>query len=233
MSDPLRIALVGEGPTDGIVISAALERMLAERSFILKQLQPQESLPFGPLGTGGVGVYKWCRQAVARSGALRNDVLYHEYDILILQLDADVADEEYSNGGIEEAEEDLPCAKTCPPPAATTDSLRSVLLRWAGESVEPPRTVLCTPSKSMEAWVVVALFPNDSAVLSGIECLQKPENRLGQQPVAKRIQKRQRDYEQHAEDLKAAWPTLVEKLTEARRFKNSFSAFYQAWMLSR
>src|SRR5712664_1804625 len=102
MSDPLRIALVGEGPTDGIVISAALESMLAERSFILKQLQPEESLPFGPLGTGWVGVYKWCRQAVARSGGLRNDVLYHEYDILILQLDADVADEEYSNGGIEE-----------------------------------------------------------------------------------------------------------------------------------
>jgi len=233
MSDPLRIAFVGEGPTDRIVITAAVETMLGESSFILRQLHPEESPAFGPLGAGWVGVYKWCKQVVARSGALRSDVLYDEYDILILHLDADVADEKYSNGAIEEAVEDLPCAKPCPPPDATTDSLRAVLLRWSGENAVPSDTVLCTPSKSMEAWVVAALFPNDSAVLKGIECLQEPQNRLGQQPIAQRIQKRQRDYEQRSEELKEAWPRLVGTLTEAKRFESSFRALYGAWILRR
>src|SRR5579864_581215 len=134
MSDPLRVALVGEGSTDREVIRAALSSMLDGRSFILRQLQPEQSLAFGALGTGWAGIYKWCRQAVARSGgSLKKDVLYGEYDILILQLDADVAEETYANGRIQEALEDLPCVQRCPPPNASTNPLRSVLLRWAGE----------------------------------------------------------------------------------------------------
>src|SRR5437899_8946988 len=112
MSEPLRVALVGEGPTDREVIRSALSSILNERTFILRQLQPEESLAFGPIGTGWVGVYRWCCQAAARSGgSLRNDVLYGAYDILILQLDADVAEETYANGGIQETIQDLPCAQ--------------------------------------------------------------------------------------------------------------------------
>lgn len=59
MSEPLRVALVGEGPTERVVIEAALASILRERPFILKQLQPEESLPFGAIGTGWVGVYRW------------------------------------------------------------------------------------------------------------------------------------------------------------------------------
>src|SRR2546427_644380 len=92
MSEPLRVALVAEGPTDKVVLESALISILGGRSFILKQLQPEESLPFGRVGTGWVGVYRWCRQTVARSGGpLRNDVLYLAYDLIVLHLDADVA----------------------------------------------------------------------------------------------------------------------------------------------
>ena len=49
MSDPIRIALVAEGPTDGIVIGAAIGSILGTKPFILKQLQPEESLAFGQL----------------------------------------------------------------------------------------------------------------------------------------------------------------------------------------
>src|SRR6266545_3925071 len=75
-----------------------------------------------------------------------------------------------------------PCVQPCPPPSASTNPLRQVLLRWLSESDMPPRTVLCTPSKSMEAWVVAALFPHDAAVNRGIECWPNPENMLAQQP---------------------------------------------------
>src|SRR5206468_4098251 len=118
-----------------------------------------------------------------------NDVLYLSYDVLMLHLDADVADRSYANGGIEEAVQDLPCVQACPPPAASTDPLRVVLLRWVGESYVPPRTVLCTPSKSVEAWVVAALFPNDMSVTRGIECWPNPESRLAQLPHDQRIRK--------------------------------------------
>jgi hypothetical protein len=225
MSEPLRVALVAEGPTDRVVLQSAIASMLGTRSFILRQLQPEESLPFGPIGTGWVGVYKWCREAVRRDdSSLRNDVLYKAYDILILHLDADVAEKTYASGNIHEAVGDLPCFQPCPPPAASTNPLRNVLLRWAGETSLPPKTVLCTPSKSMEAWVVASLFPNDTAALNGIECWPRPENRLGQQPVHQRIQKRVEDYENRFEKLKSAWPNLAANLTEARRFQIEFLA---------
>ena len=63
MSEPLRVAFVGEGPTDREVVKAALPSMLGGRSFIFRQLQPEESLPFGAIGTGWVGV---CAGAVRR-----------------------------------------------------------------------------------------------------------------------------------------------------------------------
>jgi hypothetical protein len=195
MSEPLRVALVGEGPTERVVIEAALASILRERPFILKQLQPEESLPFGAIGTGWVGVYRWCRQAVARSGtSLRQDILYRADDLLLLHLDGDVADECYADGGIVEAIQDLPCSAPCPPPAASTNPLRAVLLRWVGEPEVPPSTVLCTPSKSTEAWVVAALFPEDLAVERGIECWANPDGRLSQQPVERRIRKFDADF---------------------------------------
>jgi hypothetical protein len=229
MSEPLRVAFVGEGPTDMIVVKAALTAILAGRNFILRQLQPEESSTFGPIGTGWVGVHRWCNQAAARAGGrLRDDVLYREYDILILQLDADVAGKTYASGGIQETIGDLPCAQPCPPPSASTNPLRNVLLRWSGETHVPPRTILCTPSKSMEAWVVAAMFPGDQAVRDGIECWSDPENRLGQQPVAQRIQKRKRDYERHAGELTNAWVRLAGDLNEARRFQADCLAAFPA-----
>src|SRR5205085_10570829 len=94
MSDPLRIALVAEGPTDGVVIEAALRSMLSERPFVLTQIFPEGSISFGQLGTGWAGVYRWCHQSAKRgNGRLQGDALvFQNYDLLILHLDADVAE---------------------------------------------------------------------------------------------------------------------------------------------
>jgi hypothetical protein len=219
MSDPLRLALVAEGPTHRIVIDAAISRILRERPFIHIQLFPEGSLAFGPLGAGWGGVYKWCKRAVERDGKLSNDPLFDSYDLLILHLDADVADKTYNSANIQDHSGDLPCAHPCPPPRATTDRLRRVLLRWVGEITPPDRIVLCTPSKATEAWVLAALFPNDPAVLGGnLECLQRPENRFGQQPIESRIY----DYASHTNSLREAWPTVTEICTEAQRFSDDF-----------
>lgn len=231
MSEPLRIALVAEGPTDRVVIESAISVVLGQRAFVLKLLQPEDSLAFGPLCPGWAGVHRWCRQAVARAGGpLRQDILFQTFDLLILHLDADVADKRYSDGSIRDYahEDDLPCSSKCPPPQDTVDALRKVLLRWAGESSTPPRTVLCIPSKSMEAWVVTALFPDDRAARSGIECLGDPEARLGQQPKATRIRKSVRNYNAKTAAISKAWPSLIEKLTQAARFNDEFYAAAKA-----
>lgn len=191
MSDTLRIALVAEGVTDYEVLSAAVESMLGGRPFVLKLLQPEGSVAFtgggnaGALGGGWRGVYRWCLQAAQRSGGrVGDDPLFLAYDVLLLHLDADVASEDPAKlavAPIPELAEMLPCERPCPPPIATVDALRMVMLAWIGEPQVPPGTVLCTPSKSTEAWVMAAIFPNDKETAKEHwECHPKPESRLGQ-----------------------------------------------------
>ena len=141
------------------------------------------------------------------------------HDLLIVQVDADVAGMTYKSGKIEDDTGDLPCEKPCPPASDTTDALRLVVLRWMGETATPSRLVLCTPSKSMEAWVMAALFPKNKVLSrSGWECHANPEAQLGQQPKRQRIKKRIEDYKAKESEFRATWPRVRRKLTEANRF---------------
>lgn len=221
MSD-LRVGLVAEGPTDHVVIEAALRSVLYPRTFVLTLLQPEGSVAFGSRGGGWAGVYRWCLQASGRgSGRLRRDQLLFEFfDLIILHLDADVAESGYAAGSItpRAADRALPCAQPCPPAAATTGALREVLWSWCGEQAAPSRTATCLPSKSMEAWVVVALFPTDPAVVNDIECLPNPASRLGQQPTPQRIRKSRNEYLARSRQIESAWPRVTQVLSEAARF---------------
>jgi hypothetical protein len=233
MSKTVTIALVAEGVTDYEVLRAAIESMLNGRSFDLKLLQPEGSVAFtgagdaGPLGGGWKGVYQWCLKAAERGdGSLSGDPVFGQYDLWVLHLDADVANEDPANqrvNPIPELAGVLPCAQDCPPPSATTDPLRRVLLSWVGETQTPRQTVLCTPSKSTEAWVMAVFFPHDREMLRrGWECHPNPESRLGQQPAGQRFAKRQADYQSRQALLRAGWPKISTRLSEARRFHDDF-----------
>jgi hypothetical protein len=239
MSSTLRIALVGEGVTDYVVLSAAIESMLNGRSFDMKLLQPEGSVAFtsggsaGPLGGGWKGVYKWCLQSAARgSGHVSGDPVFESYDLLVLHLDADVAGEDPANHKkhpIPALAGHLPCEQPCPPASATTNRIRAVLLTWLGETVTPPRTVLCTPSKSTEAWVMAVCFPSDSEMIGkGWECHPKPATRLGQQPQKKRFSKTRAEYEKRQAQFQAGWPDIAARLSEAARFQDDFTTAVQA-----
>ena len=230
MSEPLLVAFVGEGPTDRIVVEAAIANLVGDRHFILKQLQPEESLAFGVLGTGWGGVYRWCHQAARRAGgAMRNDPLFVTYDLLVLHLDAEVATENYANAGINDPANDLPCDQPCPPASATTNALRVVLLHWVGETAVPPKTVLCTPSKSTETWVLCSLYPLDGAVLSGgVECEPSPDTRLQAKPARGRVitggKKIVAKYRDRAHEITVAWAQVRNRCTEAERFSTELLA---------
>ena len=224
MSDTVRIGLVSEGITDFVFINSAIESMMADRPFILRLLQPEESVAFtgggsaGSLGGGWRGVHKWCQQSALRTrGTLIEDPLFIGHDLLILHLDADVAAEDLAG--------DLPCEQPCPPPSATTDHLRVVMLSWLGETAMPERTVLCTPSKSTEAWVVACCFPNDTGVSKTTwECFPNPAVRLAQQPRPQRFTKSRADYEQRHATFVQRWPAIATTMSEAARFHSDFTA---------
>lgn len=99
MSNPntVRIAAAVEGPTDAIVLEAVLNA---------HRIRVPDS------AAGGIGsirlrvkpnrnrmgrVYRWCRQSAAEGGgSVSGSSVLSNHDLLIIQVDADVADKTYS-----------------------------------------------------------------------------------------------------------------------------------------
>ena len=101
----------------------------------------------------------------------------------------------------------------------------AVVLNWLGEHECPPRIVLCTPSKSIEAWVLAAVWPeNDIARRDDWECRRNPEGQLGALPGHRRFKKRLDDYLHKQSEIEKAWPKVSARLTEAARFEEEFLA---------
>ena len=236
MSEPLRIAAAVEGPTDAIVLEAILKALLPDTDFEFQTLQPEgsdafDSAPFSSTGVGWVGVYRWSRQSLREGGgSVSGSSALSFHDVLIVHVDADVAGRTYADGNIRDAPcEDLPCKKPCPPPDKTTNALRAVVLNWLGAHECPPRIVLCTPSKSIEAWVLAAVWPENNVVRRGDwECHRNPEGQLAALPKRRRFKKRPDDYRRRQSEIKKAWPQVSARLTEAARFEAEFLAAIEA-----
>ncbi len=241
MSDPLYVAVAVEGPTDAIVLEAILNALLPNTEFVPQRLQPEESRAFDAAsssgtGVGWAGVYRWCRQSVSEGGGSvsGSSALLH-HDVLIVQVDADVASKTYSSGGIRNApRNDLPCEQPCPPPCSTTDALRAVVLTWLGESDTPNQVVLSTPSKNIEAWVIAAVWPDNNLVQrDDWECRRNPEDQLRALPRARRFEKSQDHYRDKQKELENGWQAVSARLTEAERFETEFLAAIPARIRNR
>lgn len=223
MSDGViyRIALVCEGKTDRIVINAILEALVGEH--LTDVLQPEWDETFrrvGELGEGWEGVRRWCEDVQREHGSLSSAM--GQWPLirsaaLVLHADADIA-----------SHRDIQCVAPCPPAAATVDNLRKIVLGWVSETTVPDRVVVCIPSKSLEAWVFVALYPQHRLSKSAIECRDNPESLL----VSKRerlvrkesgkgasgYKKNVEGYEAVAERFGASWAHVVSVCSQASRF---------------
>ncbi|ACL03915.1 conserved hypothetical protein [Desulfatibacillum aliphaticivorans] len=244
MSDPLRVAFAVEGPTDYIMLKEIVGSLLDERDFVPQVLKPEMSDAFrvNPGEDGGwPGVCRWCLQTTEQSeGNFSGHPLFVFHDVLIIQLDADVAGVTYGSGHTPDpfpGENTLPCEAPCPPASATTDRLRSVVLKWIGEDTVPPQTVFCIPSKALEAWALVGLYPDDATVQEGtIECRKKPEAILaGKSKKSKLVARKAKGagkpmtyrkivekYKEAAPEFAANWNRVKEYCTEAVRFEEDF-----------
>ena len=232
MSEPLRVAAAVEGPTDAIVLEAVLTALLPNLEYVFQTLQPEGSVAFGSVsfgrtGGGWPGVYRWCRQAAREGqGSVSRSAALSHHDLLIVHADADVAGKSYPDGNIRDAPyEDLPCEEPCPPPERTTDALRAVIVNWLGETECPPRIVLCTPSKNTGAWVVAAIWPDNTLVRQDDwECRPDPEAQLRALPKKKRFEKQTDDYRRRQSEFEEAWPSVSQRLSEAARFERELLA---------
>lgn len=226
MSEPLRIAVVVEGPTDAIVLEAVVSALLPGREFVRDTLQPEGSAAFGDgafgsTGGGWPGVCRWCRQAAEEGqGTVSGSAALFSHHVLIVHLDADVAGKTYAGGNIRDApRDDLPCEEPCPPADGTTNALRTVLMGWLGEQECPPRVTLCIPSKSTEAWVVAAVWPdNDLVQRCDWECRDDPGAQFRALPRKWRFDKRPSDYGRKQSEMERGWQAVYERLAEAARF---------------
>ncbi|NDY58157.1 hypothetical protein G3N56_15585 [Desulfovibrio sulfodismutans] len=165
----LYIGLVSEGPTDTIIIQSALQAIL-DHPFVLSPIQPES--PPGQLGAGWSGVYRWCRQIASPN---YYSLLQHPslmlFNIIIIQVDADVAFSSYSSANIcDNINNDLPCAEDWPPITRSIENLKLTISKWTHPTNHDKKTVLCIPSYCIETWLAVALFgKSDPILMSNIE----------------------------------------------------------------
>lgn len=228
MSD-LRVALIAEGPTDAIVIEAALKALLP-RPFVLTLLQPEPTRP--KLGTGWGGVLRWCVDFAARGHArFEDDSTLPGFDLFVVHIDADVAEKRYADVSDEIANlagqrgwPTLPNVIQCPPPSGSADTVRTCILAWAGMQGPGPKTVLCVPSKAVEAWLTAATFDEGHALLNGLECNLNVEAQLMALPLAQRIKKTSRDYRSHEQTITKNWPVVRQRCTQAERLSTEVAA---------
>lgn len=185
MSD-LKIGIVCEGITDFHVISRIVELIYGD-SIISQLLQPEmdEINNSGSHGAGWGGVFRWCRST--RSQDLLINLLYSQYDIIVIHVDADVVGMSYQNINITVDEYDfvneIPCTIACPPVSHTSSYLKNMILRWLEKESLPPKWIFCIPSKSIESWVVASKYHNTILKLKPyLECDASVENWLSQRP---------------------------------------------------
>jgi hypothetical protein len=225
----LRVALAVEGATDYAILETLIARLIDWRATTFSYLQPESSAAFelGGYAQGGWSfLYRWCRATAELNGpnGLEDNFLFLNHDVLVVQIDADVARSNYRAGHIEDPADDLPCAQPCPPVSDTTDALRKVVLRWLNTPHSPPRLVFCVPAQCLETWLLAGLYPTDRNLqFPDLECRPCPERQLANKPKPGRLinsnTKNRPVYQQRAGELPDQWPYVTRHCVEALRFE--------------
>ena len=220
----IRIALVAEGPLDSIILQAIL-KAIVPCPFVLTLLQPEATRP--KMGNGWPGVLKWCHEARLRHlGSLDADPTLAGFDLLIIHVDADVADMHYQDCGQEIvnlaaqfAWHALPCSMPCPPASNTCNQVQHAISSWLGNATPGQNTVFCIPSKSIGTWLAAAFLPTDHPLLTDSECNLGLEKSLSQLPLAQRIKKTQRDYRLYEKTIFNNWSQVANICRQALAFQ--------------
>lgn len=226
MSEALRVALVAEGPTDRIAIGTILSAVWGvEVPFICTLIQPErreaelggsadasQAVAYGATGGGWGGVYRWCRSIAAKGTGEVLQVGELQYDMLIMQLDVDVARKNYSDANITEPIGlPLPCARPCPPASNSANALQAVVNSWLAP-VTTEQLVWCFPADNLETWLFAGSGRRLPAGATHIEC---------RHDIAGRIPKRPAAYHRQSATLRENWPEVEAHCPQAKAFSDA------------
>ena len=80
------IGIVSEGPTDHMVLKAAIDRITGEENRYLS-LQPEPDM-MGRFGNGWKGVWRWCKETASINMLMQE--VQPAIDAIVIQMDGDV-----------------------------------------------------------------------------------------------------------------------------------------------
>lgn len=228
MSENIKIGLIAEGPTDYVIINAALSAIFKGKiNYILNILQPASPDPDmlgGNLdatstetGGGWGGVYRWCRNVVEMTGDNADGLdSIIGLDYIIIHLDADVSNEKYSNANIQTPiKDDLPIALPCPPVQNITDALKEIIKNWLAP-VDASNAIWCIPAFNTETWCYAAWATENARRTNNFEC-----NKNIRPKVWRIAHKNQRAYRNKSKDFINNWSAVKELCTQASDFEDS------------
>lgn len=236
------IGIVCEGPTDYIIISGVVDKIAAEdNQYFL--LQPEDDLT-GAYGNGWKGVWKWCKDHAEILDNYLKDII-PEIDILIIQMDGDVARKEKEVhclcGSVEcewqgnmiplECERirsnqcpiELPCKDHETSPIGYQKHLMKLIDSWL---VHKERVCVVIPCDSTDTWVAAAYDD-----LEGAEEIEDPWNTI----ISKKKEyhgiritghkKRVRTYQQFASRVCDNWEKVKLLCNSARQFEENIKEY--------
>lgn len=154
MSDARVAAIVCEGQTDVQILRAVIQQVWPEVEDV-RCLQPELDEMERSCGPAGWNQVKcWCESYAGHLGDVINPELGDPIDLLLIAIDVDIAI----------------AAGIADPPTKVgtyeTIRLRHTIERWLKSHPSqklPPTLVLSTPVMAIEAWIIAALFPKESA----------------------------------------------------------------------
>jgi len=243
ISNKLSVGIVSEGPTDQIVLKSILEEISISNhiDFEIHPIHPKYDAISNTWDRGGWGlVYNWCKETLKIYGSLDSFIKNTQIDILVLQIDADIMYKSYSScKSITPVQTDypLPITTPCPAPNGTCTipchaimAIPELLKSWLLSKQLPNNVVLCTPSKSMDAWVVAAMpicifnkrnkdESTFNKILANLECFNNPETCY---EFSDRIGKSPRSYYQYKQTIFNNVKIMLQKCVMAQTFYSSF-----------
>lgn len=238
----LSVGVVSEGAIDQYILGIILQDISfsMDVDFEIRSIQPKYDAINDQWENGGWGlIYAWCKDVIKKHGSLEKFITDTGIDLLVLQIDADVMYMKYTDCpsvAVEPSDYPIPISAPCPKvacsiPCHVIEEVPKLLNSWFRSASMPECVVLCTPSKSLDAWVVATMpmadfksdriDPNLITILnSKLECTPNPEQCFD---YSDKIGKSLKSYRNYKKTIQANLDMMYTRCVMANTFKENFS----------
>lgn len=201
-SRSLQIRIICEGPTDFVILRAAIRHALGD-NHVITQTYPEISKGFGHVGgfgTGWKGVLGKVRQ-LGEHGIDGWIAFWANTDLLVVHLDGEVAQE----SEIDPQWADISAIQvSCPPVELSVDALCDAIRNRLGAVGAEEKIIIAIPMKETENW----LLPIYRSEVPFDECQSKPSRHfIGGRPklLEQSGRKKVEEYRMIESDLVKSW----------------------------